>query len=86
MEIESIKAAVVRLPDRGEGPTQPRRASWGEHTVVAPPMSRYPRFKAHLTPWLPPGGHVACIVTAEDGTWGLGMSSYGSPVVSINGF
>ena len=83
MKIESIKAAVVRLPDRGTSTTRPRRPSWGENTAVAAPMSRYPALKAHLSPWLPPGGLVACIATAEDGTWGLGMTSYGSPVVSI---
>ena len=49
----------------------------------AGPMSRYERFKARRSLSSPPWGSVACIVTAEDGTWGLGMSTHGAPVESI---
>ena len=83
MKIESIKAAVVQLPSGGGSAAKSRRASWVEGTEVAGPMSRYTRFKSHRSLWSPPGGLVACVVTAEDGTWGLGMSTFGDPVVSI---
>jgi len=44
------------------------------------PIFRYPRLRqgGH-----PPWKSVACVATAEDETWGLGVSIYGAPVVSV---
>jgi L-rhamnonate dehydratase len=46
-------------------------------------MSRYPRFKAHRSLWLPSMDEVWCRVTLEDGTWGLGQTLYGRMTASI---
>jgi hypothetical protein len=54
-----------------------------QEAEVANPMSRYPRFKRHRNLWLPKWSTVWCQVTVEDGTFGLGMTSHGSPVAAI---
>ena len=46
-------------------------------------MSRYPRFKRLRTSWRPQWPAVGCLITATDGTWGLGMTRYGGPVIAI---
>ncbi len=46
-------------------------------------MSHFPRFKRLRSSWRPRWPSVACLVTAEDGSWGLGMTRYGTPVISI---
>jgi len=82
MKIKDIKAVPISTPPPAYL-TQARRPSWFETAEVANPMSRYPKYKAHRNQWRPPWGEVACIVTAEDGTWGLGMTTHGAPVASI---
>ena len=82
MKIKEIKAAIVKFPERPTT-TKPRRPAWVEGAEVANPMSRYPKFKALRGSWRPPWEQVACIVTAEDGTWGLGLTTHGGPVASI---
>ncbi len=81
MKIKSIKAAEVQFP-REPSDTKPRRPSWAEDPVLARPLSRYDRFRSDAS-WTPPWKQVACVVEAEDGTWGLGMATYSGPVVSI---
>lgn len=46
-------------------------------------MSHFPRFKRLRTSWRPRWPSVACLVTADDGSWGLGMTRYGTPVIGI---
>ncbi len=84
MKIRSVQAFLIRSDLIG-GPaeTAARRPSWTEHAEVANPMSHYPRFKRLRSSWRPAWPSVACLVTAEDGTWGLGMTRYGSPVAAI---
>jgi L-rhamnonate dehydratase len=82
MKIKEIRAVKVNLPQR-KPRAKARRTSWWEHTEVANPMSRYPRYKPHRNLWRNPWGTVGCLVTAEDGTWGLGMTSQGAPVATI---
>jgi L-rhamnonate dehydratase len=82
MKIKEIKAAAIRLPEPARK-TKPRRPSWAEGAEVANPMSRYPKYKPLRRLWMPHWEQVACIVTAEDGTWGLGMTGYSGPVASI---
>ena len=82
MKIKEIRAATIRLPEETSD-TKPRRPSWAESATLANPMSRYPKYEAHRSLWRPSWEQVACLVTAEDGTWGLGMTAYGGPVVSI---
>ena len=47
------------------------------------PMSRYLDHKAQGKRFQPPWSDVVCIVTAQDGTWGMGMSRHSGPVVPI---
>lgn len=63
--------------------SKPRRLSWVEDAEVANPMSRYARYKRHRSLWTPKWGTLWVKVTAEDGTWGLGYTSYDRPVATI---
>ena len=46
-------------------------------------MSKYPKYKRHRSSWMPKWGSVFVKVTAEDGTWGLGKTTFGRPVAAI---
>ncbi len=82
MKISKIQA--IRLtPPPHELQSKPRRASWWQEAEVANPMSRYPKVKRHRDLWLPKWEAVWCKVTAEDGTWGIGMGSHGRPVAAV---
>jgi L-rhamnonate dehydratase len=84
VKIVDIQAVNVHLP-----PVQPktpaRRQSWREHTPIGLPMNKYPEFPPGLprnTPGI--GGRPVWVkVTAEDGTWGLGRTSFGEPVAAL---
>jgi L-rhamnonate dehydratase len=67
----------------GAGTTPARRSGWGASTEVAAPMARYARFKRDRSAWRPKWPAVGCLVTASDGSWGFGVSRYGTPVISI---
>jgi len=82
MKIIDIKAVRLEMPESGPVP-EGRRQSWAETAEVANPMSRYPHVKARRSMWLPKWGEVWCMVTAEDGTWGVGSTGYGRPVAAI---
>ena len=82
MRITDVQAARLNLPPR-EAVTPARRPGWAQEAEVANPMSRYPRFKRHRSLWLPGWEAVCCKITAEDGTWGLGMTSHGRPVAAV---
>jgi hypothetical protein len=44
---------------------------------VATPMSRYPKFKREGLLWAPPWEETSvCVVTSEDGTFGVGMTVF----------
>ena len=82
MKIKEIRAFEIRTDPQPQ--TQPRTPSQGQTIHLNRPMSRYPRFpnsERHVSfsPWKRP----AVIVTAEDGTWGFGLSLYGPPVTRI---
>jgi L-rhamnonate dehydratase len=52
--------------------------------VLNKPISRYPRFRSGWSQGSPQWSErVACIVTAEDGTWGLGLTLHSGPVCPI---
>jgi len=76
MKITEVRAMRLTLPP-GERGTPPRRDGWAKDAEVANPMSRYPKVKRHRSLWLPHWENVWCKVTAEDGTWGIGMTSNG---------
>jgi L-rhamnonate dehydratase len=84
LAIRSIEAFAIRSDLVGGPPvTAPRRPVWTADAEVANPMSHYPRFKRLRASWRPTWPSVACLVTATDGSWGLGMTRYGAPVISI---
>ena len=83
MKIKEIEAVKLNVPPRAGKPTPPRRPSWAAHSEVANPMSKYPKYKRHRSSWMPKWGSVFVKVTAEDGTWGLGQTTFGRPVAAI---
>ncbi|GIX05683.1 MAG: L-rhamnonate dehydratase [Candidatus Poribacteria bacterium] len=84
MRIRSVEVCrLERPPDASAEPATPRREPWAVHAEVANPMSKFQRFKRHRSLWLPKWPPVFVKVTAEDGTWGLGMTSHGRPVAAI---
>lgn len=82
MKIKAIEALRMTPPPH-ELKTPPRRAPWAENAEVANPMSRYPRVKRHRNLWLPQWEQTWCKVTAEDGTYGLGMTTNGRVTAAI---
>ena len=84
MKIKSIQAFAIRS-DLVGGPASstPTRPVWTDDAEVANPMSRHARFKRLRASWRPAWPSVGCLVTATDGSWGFGMTRYGTPVISI---
>ena len=74
MRIKSVHAAPITNDRVLSGPETPK-ADWYREMSTRGGVWAPGRF--------PPWGHVACVVTAEDGTWGLGMTSNAGPVASI---
>ncbi|MSP11630.1 MAG: L-rhamnonate dehydratase [Chloroflexi bacterium] len=80
MKIKEIRAVEVDIQPRPQTRPRPRT---GESLPVVYPNARYPR-EGGRNAWGPHGWRrPACVVTAEDGTWGLGISMWGDPVVRI---
>ena len=78
MKIKSIKAVAVDLkPNPTTAPRVPKQQvpDW------VSPMMGYSEFSK--ADWSAPWGRTACVVTAEDGTWGLGITTNSAPVNSI---
>ena len=82
MKITSVQAVRANLPE-AKAITKAQRVGWYEDAEVANPMSRFPHLKRHRNLWLPKWEAVFCKVTAEDGSWGLGMTAHGRPVAAI---
>jgi L-rhamnonate dehydratase len=83
MKIKSITAFQINT--KPTPTTKPRPTEPSKHTrKMSRPIFRYDRFKRDNN-WTVPGNwnRPACIVEAEDGTWGFGISLNGAPVVSI---
>ena len=84
MKIKDIQTVRINVPPRDIKRTEPRRESWNVHVEVANPMSRYPQYKRHRSSWMPKKWDTVYVkVTAEDGTWGIGETSFGTPVAAI---
>ncbi len=78
MKIKSIKAISVDL--RPNPKTTPRVQKQEVPDWVSPTMMYTEFSKSDFSaPW----GRTACVVTAEDGTWGLGITINSAPVNSI---
>ena len=82
MKIEQIRAAGVTNPPTFGKAGGPKRVLT-ETADASNPLSRYLDYKAQGARFQPPWSDVVCIVTAEDGTWGMGMSRHSGPVVPI---
>ena len=89
MKIVSIKAFAIQNPIAGgqyaarDGESGARRPPWTKDAEVANPMSRYPKYKALRSSWSAPFAAVGVLVTADNGSWGFGVTGYGAPVISI---
>ena len=80
MKIKSIKAVPV---DLSPGPTTPARVQPDPNGgYFVSPMDRY-KYDIPERNWQAEWTRTACIVTAEDGTWGLGITLASGPVCSI---
>ena len=82
MKIKEIRAVEIELNPKPT--TTPRTPSRARQFPMNRPVTRYAaadRRGEHVSGsgWSRP----ACIVTAEDGTWGFGISLYGGPVTPI---
>ncbi len=82
MEIVDVRAVKVNVPARPRTSHATARG-WHHTSEVANPMSRYPRFKAHRSLWLPRWEETWCQVTLADGTWGLGSTGNGRVSAAI---
>ena len=86
--IKQIRAACVDLAPRLTTPPRVPAASAEAAGGTADtagkrrfrhPLDRYPGL-AHTAAGWP---RVACVATAEDGTWGLGLTLHGAPVAAV---
>ena len=76
MRIKEIRAIEIELNPQPK--TSPRPSTQDKKLVMNRPIDRYPRSGTD-SDWKRP----ACIITAEDGTWGFGISLFGTPVASL---
>ena len=89
MKITEMKAFEIDLdalkPKRkhGEEGSSPRPSYQWDGLEPASPMARYPAYKARRSSWSAKWKSTVCIVTAADGTFGLGISSFAGPVSRI---
>ena len=80
MKIKSIKAVPLDLSPRPTTPARVQPDPNGGYFVS--PMDRY-KYDIPERNWQAEWTRTACIVTAEDGTWGLGITLASGPVCSI---
>ena len=82
MKIKSIRCFQINT--KPQPTTTPRPTPPLPHVKMSRPIFRYDRFKRDNN-WTVPANwnRPACIVEAEDGTTGFGISLNGAPVVSI---
>jgi L-rhamnonate dehydratase len=78
LKITSIQAVAVNLAP--EIKTPPRVPKITDARFISP-MARYPELQR--SDWATSWTRAACLITAEDGTWGLGLTIHSGPVLSI---
>lgn len=80
MNIKSIRAFPIDLTrKRKKRPASYKR----QNREPAGPLERYSKYHAQRSAAGPPWQTLACLVEAQDGTWGLGLSSNAGPVAAI---
>ena len=78
MKIKEIRAAAIDIsPTLTTQPRVPKQPTEG----FGSPMNRYPDLRR--ADWSNPWRRTACVVEAEDGTFGLGITTHGGPVEQI---
>ena len=78
MKIRSIKAVEVDVtPQMKTKPRVPQIETGG----FVSPMARYPELSR--ADWGNPWKRTACVVTAEDGTWGFGLTLHSGVTVPL---
>ena len=82
MKIKRVRAAAVRDLRPFRNPDAPRAARAAGNDS-ANPLSRYREFAGQGERFGEPWPPCVCIVTAEDGAWGCGMTSHAGPVAPI---
>jgi L-rhamnonate dehydratase len=78
MKIKDIRAVTVDISPTIT--TKPRVERQNVDGFVSP-MRRYPEFRR--SDWTSNWKRTACVVTAEDGTWGVGFTNNAGPVNAI---
>jgi L-rhamnonate dehydratase len=78
MKIKQIRA--FEIDPSPQPKTTPRTPSRADTVKMTRPIARYGHHVEAATATWP---RAACLVTAEDGTWGFGMTIHGGPVVRI---
>ena len=80
MKIKEIRAIEIELNPLRK--TEPRHSGKPHSKTLHRPLDRYRKFRANRSgnaDWK----RVACIATAEDGTWGLGLGAFSGPLLSL---
>ena len=81
MNIANVQAVALDFGERRA--TGKRRASWTAEARVGSPMAPYPRYADVRSSWTPSWPGVGVVVTADDGTQGLGISTLGRPLAAL---
>ena len=81
MKIKEVRAAQIDIAPKPK--SKPRAPKLAEAVGIASPLGRYSTPSRPPSSWSATWKRTACVVTADDGTWGLGISLYGGPVSSI---
>ena len=82
MKIAAIRAAPLR-DQRVLGRSGEPGTDWFSESEGDNPLSRYERYRGQGARFRPPWPEVVCVVTADDGTWGVGMTAHAGPVVPL---
>ena len=82
MKIRGVRAAAIRDVTPLRNPDA-APASWIDGCDGGNPLSRYREFTGQGARYQDPWPDCVCVVTGEDGTFGLGMTAHSGPVAPI---
>ncbi len=82
MKIKEVRAAAIRNIALFKKPDA-ARAAWRLESDGGNPLSRYREFVGEGARFAEPWPDCVCIVTAEDGTFGIGVTAHSGPVAPI---